>query len=44
MIGSLEIEILTSKTGIAQDPQSYIVGVEVRGLEEEWIYQEDKAF
>jgi hypothetical protein len=44
MIGSLEIEIITSKTGMAQDPQSYIVGVEVRGLQEEWIYEESKGY
>ena len=39
-----EIEIITSKTGMAQDPQSYIVGVEVRGLQEKWIYEENKGY
>jgi len=35
---SIEIEILTSEVGFADSPQSYIVGANVKGITEEWIY------
>ena len=42
MIGSVEIEIFSSKLGLASDPQNYIAGVKVRGLPEKWIYESEE--
>lgn len=41
--GSMEVEILTSKMGSSKNLQPYIVGVEVRGITEKWVYDSDNT-
>lgn len=43
LFSGMEIEIITSKLGKTEDPQTYIVGAEMRGIQEEWIYHPNQT-
>lgn len=41
---SLQIEILFSQVGYLDDPQDYIVGVQMSTQESEWFYEEGASY
>ena len=41
---SLQIEVLYSQVGFKDDPQDYIVGVQMSTQASQWIYEQDKVY
>jgi len=41
LVSALEVEILTSQLGYIDSVQNYVVGARVKGIEKEWVFDND---